>query len=64
MSCLPVNVQKVTLLDLILKIRVFYLFIFSDIPLTHMLEKEIAIHSSTVAWKELTEEPGGLQFMG
>ena len=28
------------------------------------VEKEIAIHSSTVAWKELTEEPGGLQFIG
>ena len=64
MSCLLVNVQKVTLLDLILKIRVFYLFIFSDTPLTHMLEKEIATHSSTVDWKEWTEEPGGLQFIG
>ena len=29
------------------------------------LEKEIAIHSSTIAWKILwTEEPGRLQFMG
>ena len=29
------------------------------------LEKEMAIHSSTVAWKiPWTEEPGGLQFMG
>ena len=29
------------------------------------LEKEIAIHSSTIAWKiRWTEEPGRLQFMG
>ena len=29
------------------------------------LEKEMAIHSSTVAWKiPWTEEPGTLQFMG
>ena len=29
------------------------------------LEKEMAIHSSTIAWKILwTEEPGRLQFMG
>ena len=28
-------------------------------------EKEMATHSSTLAWKILwTEEPGGLQFMG
>ena len=29
-----------------------------------MLEKEIAAHSSIVAWKEWTEKPGGLQLMG
>ena len=29
------------------------------------LEKEMAIHSSTIAWKiPLTEEPGALQSMG
>ena len=29
------------------------------------LEKEMAIHSSTIAWKiSWTEEPGRLQFMG
>ena len=29
------------------------------------LEKEMATHSSIFAWKiPLTEEPGGLQFMG
>ena len=29
------------------------------------LEKEMAAQSSTIAWKiSLTEEPGGLQFMG
>ena len=29
------------------------------------LEKEMATHSSTLAWRILkTEEPGGLQFMG
>ena len=29
------------------------------------LEKEMATHSSILAWKTLwTEEPGGLQFMG
>ena len=29
------------------------------------LEKEMAIHSSTLAWKiPWTEEPGGLQSMG
>ena len=28
------------------------------------LEKEMAVHSSTIAWKiPLTEEPGGLQSM-
>ena len=31
----------------------------------HPLEKEIAIHSSTIAWKiPWTEEPGGLQSIG
>ena len=31
----------------------------------HALEKEMATHSSTVAWRVLwTEEPGGLQSMG
>ena len=30
-----------------------------------LLEKEMAIHSSTIAWKILrTEEPGSLQSMG
>ena len=30
-----------------------------------MLEKEIATHSSTLAWEiPLTKEPGGLQSMG
>ena len=29
------------------------------------LEKEMAVHSSTIAWKiPRTEEPGRLQFMG
>ena len=29
------------------------------------LEKEVATHSSTLAWRiPRTEEPGGLQFMG
>ena len=28
------------------------------------LEKEVAIHSSTLAWKNPTEEPGRLQSMG
>ena len=29
------------------------------------LEKEMAVHSSTIAWKiPWTEEPGRLQFMG
>ena len=31
----------------------------------HRLEKEMAIHSSTLAWKiQWTEEPGRLQSMG
>ena len=31
----------------------------------HALEKEIAIHSSILAWKiSWSEEPGGLQSMG
>ena len=31
----------------------------------HALEKEVATHSSTLAWKiPWTEEPGGLQSMG
>ena len=30
-----------------------------------LLEKEMAVHSSTIAWKiPLTEEPGRLQSMG
>ena len=40
----------------------------SDFTLTfhfHALEKEMATHSSTLAWKiPWTEEPGRLQFMG
>ena len=40
----------------------------SDFALTfhfHALEKEMAIHSSTIAWKiPWTEELGGLQSMG
>ena len=40
----------------------------SDFTLTfhfHALEKAVALHSSTVAWKiPWTEEPGGLQSMG
>ena len=28
------------------------------------LEKEMATHSSILAWKTLSEEPGGLQSMG
>ena len=40
----------------------------SDFPFTfhlHALEKEMATHSSTLAWKiPWTEEPGGLQSMG
>ena len=30
----------------------------------HVLEKELATHSSGLAWKDLDEEPGGLQSMG
>ena len=34
-------------------------------PLTIMLEKGMAIHSSTIGWRiPQTEEPGGLQSMG
>ena len=40
----------------------------SDFPFTflfHALEKEIATHSSVLAWRILgTEEPGGLSFWG
>ena len=33
--------------------------------LTHILEKAVALHSSTLAWKiPWMEEPGGLQSMG
>ena len=36
-----------------------------SIPGSGTLEKEIATHSSTLAWKiPWTEEPGGLQSMG
>ena len=36
-----------------------------EIPLHKVLEKELATHSSTLAWKiPRTEEPGGLQSMG
>ena len=31
---------------------------------THVLEKAMATHSSTLAWKIPWEEPGGLQSMG
>ena len=32
---------------------------------THLLEKEMAAHSSVLAWRILwMEEPGGLQSMG
>ena len=40
----------------------------SDVTLTfhfHALEKEMAAHSSALAWRiPWTEEPGGLQSMG
>ena len=40
----------------------------SDFPLTfhfHALEKEMAAHSSALAWKlQWAEEPGGLQSVG
>ena len=40
---------------------VLYLYIY----LTFSLEKDMAIHSSTIAWKiPWTEEPGRLQSMG
>ena len=36
-----------------------------DLGWEHPLEKEMAIHSSTFAWRiPCTEEPGGLQSMG
>ena len=36
-----------------------------DSPLCLVLEKAMALHSSTLAWKvPWTEEPGGLQSMG
>ena len=37
----------------------------SSIPMSDPLEKEMAIHSSILAWEiSWTEEPGGLQSMG
>ena len=39
--------------------------LYFDLPLLPLLEKEMATHSSTLAWKILwTEEPGRLQSMG
>ena len=36
-----------------------------SLALEDLLEKETALHSSTLAWKTpWTEEPGGLQSMG
>ena len=35
------------------------------VPCSYLLEKAMAPHSSTLAWKiPWAEEPGGLQFMG
>ena len=37
----------------------------SDLPCTHALEKEMASHSSVLAWRILgTEEPGELPSVG
>ena len=39
--------------------------LFIDRNCVYVLEKEMAAHSNTLAWKILwTEEPGGLQSMG
>ena len=46
---------------------VFLLLYFSFLAfkLNYLMEKEMAIHSSTLDWKSpWTEEPGGLQSMG
>ena len=40
-------------------------FSFLAFKLNYLMEKEMAPHSSTLAWKSpWTEEPGGLQSMG
>ena len=42
-----------------------YIVLFLNIVLGHFLEKEMAPHSSTLAWKIVwMEEPGRLQSMG
>ena len=42
-----------------------YVFLWSDSELLVWLEKAMATHSSTLAWKiPWTVEPGGLQSMG
>ena len=53
---------EVELLD---HVVVIYLFIYLRKLYTVFLEKAMAPHSSTLAWKiPWTEEPGGLQSMG
>ena len=42
-----------------------YIYIYIDRYTIYILEKEIATHSSILAWENpWTEEPGVLQFMG
>ena len=49
----------------ILKASILQYAAFFMVHLSHLLEKAIAAHSSTLAWKiPWTEEPGGLQSMG
>ena len=43
----------------------YWRFSFSDLACMHALEKEMATHSSILAWRiPGTEEPGGLPSMG
>ena len=59
MFCTSLVAQTVKHLPTMQEIRV------QSLGWEDLLEKEMATHSSIVAWKILwTEEPGGLQFMG
>ena len=56
------NIKHINICEIvILETRVTFLCIYTHYP----LEKEMATHSSSLAWKiPWTEEPGRLQSMG
>ena len=58
MPCFPLSYRQASL-------QWIFFFSFFKIDVVHALEKEMATHSSVLAWKiPGTGEPGGLPSMG